>query len=68
MQLLENVKNGFKLKSAECIGSGSGIRFGLFRCKVTVLDRNVSTNQPMIVSGRIAVTTTGKATFRWELI
>jgi hypothetical protein len=68
VQTLENVKNGFKLKSAECIGSGTGIRFSVFRCQVSVLDRDVSSNQPRTVSGRLAVTTTGKATFRWALI
>jgi hypothetical protein len=68
VQTLENVKNGFKLKSAECSGSGTGIRFGLFRCQVMVSDRDVNTNQPRTVSGRIAVTTTGRATFRWTLI
>jgi hypothetical protein len=68
VQTLENVKNGFKLQSAHCIGSGNGIRFPLLRCEVSVLDRDVSTNQPRTASGRIAVTTTGKATFRWVLI
>ena len=68
IQTLENVKNGFKLESAECIGSGTAIRFPLFRCQISVLDRALNTNQPRTVSGRIAVTTTGKTTFRWALI
>jgi hypothetical protein len=65
------VTHGFPLDTADCVGTGppdrSGYRFRQFRCKVTVIDRDRASRKT-IVSGRLLVTPTGKATFKWALI
>lgn len=69
---LDRVTNGFPLTDAECIGSGTGFRFRLFRCKISVEDPfnkgSLNFYRPVIVSGRLLITVTGKATFRWSVI
>lgn len=68
---LSQVKNGFPLEQADCVGGGkpdrSGFRFAQFRCKIKVIDEDILDTE-IDVTGRILVTPTGPTTFRWRLI
>ena len=61
------VQAGFPAEAVECVGSGSGVRFAQFRCKVSVIDTDTRKRKTE-VWGRILVGVTGKSTFRWSLI
>jgi hypothetical protein len=68
---LTEIKRGFPLRTADCIGGSktrlAGLRYGVFRCSITVED-DANPGGPVVVSGRLLVTVTGKTTFVWQAI
>lgn len=68
---LTEIKRGFPLRTADCVGGRktrlAGLRYGVFRCSITVAD-DANPGGPVVVSGRLLVTVTGKATFAWQAI
>jgi hypothetical protein len=65
------IKRGFPIRTADCSGGTKsrlpGDRFGVFRCSITV-DDDTNPGGPVVVSGRLLVTVTGKTTFSWQAI
>ena len=68
---LAEIKRGFPIRTADCTG-GAKTRTGAehysaFRCTITVEDDS-NGGGPIVVSGRLLVTVTGKATFVWQAL
>jgi hypothetical protein len=65
---VDHIAHGYPPGVPDCEGSGTGIRFALLRCTFRILDRDPAAHVPKLLMGRIAVTPTGRTTFRWSPI
>jgi hypothetical protein len=68
---LAEIRRGFPIRTADCTGGAKTKtgpeRYSAFRCTITVEDDS-NGGGPVVVSGRLLVTVTGKATFAWQAL